>query len=196
MENAIHWRCSLETCRLTLALRLYKDRHGVWPERLEELVPEFLPAVPIEPCSGLPLDYRRPGGGWRVRPGPYHDYYAGRDEILAQRMTTHYDLRLSGFRPAPGERLRAPLCSSEEAKEAPVQWEQRLRAEQAEAKRLAEQAAGGPTLPRMMDVRILQRYGLIPKRYKFKVWTNAAGADAVSARTTNAPAAANRSAGL
>jgi hypothetical protein len=41
-----------------LALRLYYEEHGRYPERLEELVPTYLDSVPIDPFSGQPLVYR------------------------------------------------------------------------------------------------------------------------------------------
>jgi hypothetical protein len=43
------WVGYLEECRLSLALRLFKDRHGELPERIEELVPAFLDVVPLRP---------------------------------------------------------------------------------------------------------------------------------------------------
>jgi len=33
--------------RIVAALELYKAKHGAYPERLQELVPEYLPAVPL-----------------------------------------------------------------------------------------------------------------------------------------------------
>jgi hypothetical protein len=38
-----------------IAAELYRRKHGKWPARLEDLVPEFLPAVPIDPYTNLPL---------------------------------------------------------------------------------------------------------------------------------------------
>ena len=40
-----------------LACRRYRARHGRYPDRLEELVPEFLDAVPLDPFDGNPLRY-------------------------------------------------------------------------------------------------------------------------------------------
>lgn len=59
------WLVALESCRLTLALRLYRDRHGRWPEALADLCPDILPAVPVDPFSGAPFRYERVGTGWR-----------------------------------------------------------------------------------------------------------------------------------
>ena len=40
-----------------LACRRYRARQGRYPDRLEELVPEFLNAVPLDPFDGKPLRY-------------------------------------------------------------------------------------------------------------------------------------------
>ena len=40
-----------------VALKRFQLKHGKWPESLEELVPEFFPAVPIDPYDGKPLRY-------------------------------------------------------------------------------------------------------------------------------------------
>ncbi|HND55015.1 MAG TPA: hypothetical protein PLV92_21525, partial [Pirellulaceae bacterium] len=43
------------------ALEAYRKQHGEWPDRLEQLVPEHLPAVPVDPYTGLPMLYVRGG---------------------------------------------------------------------------------------------------------------------------------------
>jgi hypothetical protein len=43
---------------VTLALRRYEAARGKTPETLEELVPEFLPAVPTDPFDGKPLRWK------------------------------------------------------------------------------------------------------------------------------------------
>jgi hypothetical protein len=46
-----------------LALEGARVRTGRYPETLDELVPAFLPAAPIDACSGGPLRYRVDAGG-------------------------------------------------------------------------------------------------------------------------------------
>ena len=46
-----------------IALRRFHLRHRHWPVKLEELVPEFLASVPIDPMSAEPLGYRREADG-------------------------------------------------------------------------------------------------------------------------------------
>ncbi len=54
---------SVRLLRSQVALRQYRERHGRYPERLEGLVPEVLPAVPEDPFTGKPLVYRLEGAG-------------------------------------------------------------------------------------------------------------------------------------
>lgn len=44
-----------EAVRLGLALYRYQAKHGRFPEKLDELVPEFLSAVPRDPFDGRPM---------------------------------------------------------------------------------------------------------------------------------------------
>ena len=46
-----------------IALELYKRKHGDWPGALEELVPGYLPEVPVDRLTGEPLRYRVTGEG-------------------------------------------------------------------------------------------------------------------------------------
>ncbi len=68
-ESRQLWMQYLESCRVTLALRLFRDRTGSWPERLEELVPSVLASLsPASDSAGrAPLVYEREGAGWRLR---------------------------------------------------------------------------------------------------------------------------------
>jgi hypothetical protein len=53
---------SIETTRRTIitaiALKRYQLKHGNYPATLKSLVPEFLPAAPIDPVDGKPLRYK------------------------------------------------------------------------------------------------------------------------------------------
>ncbi len=48
---------------VALAASRYRLAHGRLPDRIEDLVPEYLPAVPRDPFDGLPLRYRRTDEG-------------------------------------------------------------------------------------------------------------------------------------
>jgi hypothetical protein len=41
-----------------IALELYRQEHGVYPENLNALVPKFLPEVPVDRITGGPIHYR------------------------------------------------------------------------------------------------------------------------------------------
>ncbi len=56
-----------------LALRLYLAEHGELPKRLEQLVPDYLPELPLDPFSERPLVYRPDGSSWLLYSiGPDH----------------------------------------------------------------------------------------------------------------------------
>ena len=56
----------LACLKVALALRLHRLKHGVYPELLAALVPEFLDKLPLDPFSGKDLVYRREGKGFVV----------------------------------------------------------------------------------------------------------------------------------
>lgn len=43
---------------VTLAARAYELERGQYPQKLADLVPEYLKAVPIDPATGQPMNYR------------------------------------------------------------------------------------------------------------------------------------------
>ncbi len=51
-----------QTGRTALAVAAYYRKHGRYPERIEQLVPEFLPAVPVDPRDGQVLRIRSVAG--------------------------------------------------------------------------------------------------------------------------------------
>ncbi|HZL89499.1 MAG TPA: hypothetical protein VFB96_14135 [Pirellulaceae bacterium] len=58
---------SHDALRVQLALELYRRQHGRWPERLDEMIPEILPELPVDPFvphSTEPLVYRRTLDGY------------------------------------------------------------------------------------------------------------------------------------
>jgi hypothetical protein len=48
----------LPLATLQVAVRLYREEAGRPAERLDELVPKYLPAVPADPFDGHPIRYR------------------------------------------------------------------------------------------------------------------------------------------
>ncbi len=53
-----HLRAQCDAVLVSLALELHHRRHGSWPERLSELVPHLLPAIPVDRYDGQLLRYR------------------------------------------------------------------------------------------------------------------------------------------
>jgi hypothetical protein len=52
--------------KLVCKIKSYQQTHASPPERLDELVPSLLPAVPTDPFDDRPLRYRRTGDGWII----------------------------------------------------------------------------------------------------------------------------------
>lgn len=49
-----------------MALKLYRSLHGRYPEKLEALVPEILPRLPVDPATGKPFVYAPEGSGFTL----------------------------------------------------------------------------------------------------------------------------------
>jgi len=59
LRQAAKMEALASQARIACALELWKLRHGRLPERLEELVPEFLDSVPNQVVDKAPMIYRR-----------------------------------------------------------------------------------------------------------------------------------------
>ena len=49
-----------------LALHMYRDEHGAWPDMLADLAPEILASIPADPYSNAPFVYRVENGAYRL----------------------------------------------------------------------------------------------------------------------------------
>ncbi len=58
-DAARNTECELRCAITALALERFRLRNGRWPDRLEQLVPDYLPAVPLDPEDGEPLRFQR-----------------------------------------------------------------------------------------------------------------------------------------
>jgi hypothetical protein len=60
-KNTVEQRCRMECdrsgLRLLIACQRYERRNGLLPAKLDDLVPEFIEAVPKDPFDGQPLRY-------------------------------------------------------------------------------------------------------------------------------------------
>ncbi len=59
VESLSLFRFCLSVTRLVVALNRYEMRNGKLPERLEQLVPEYIDSVPRDPYDGKPFRYDR-----------------------------------------------------------------------------------------------------------------------------------------
>jgi len=57
-------RCDWQMTHMILALQLWRQRTGSWPQRLEAIADELGGEVPTDPYSGKAYPYRLENGGW------------------------------------------------------------------------------------------------------------------------------------
>ncbi len=69
-RTAVSCEARRRALKLTLALVRYQRRHGTLPDRLDELVPEFLDRVPLDPWTGQSFGYCPRGLPGPVVPTP------------------------------------------------------------------------------------------------------------------------------
>jgi hypothetical protein len=63
VDACLRMRALRSAASTALAVERYRLAHGRWPDSLEQLVPEYLTAVPTDPFLDMPLRYRRETGG-------------------------------------------------------------------------------------------------------------------------------------
>lgn len=77
----------LDLVRTTAALRRYRETHGTYPDKLDQLVPDYLSEVPVDAFCGVPYRYERRDDGFLLYSvGPDGNDDGGRDysrEIVA-----------------------------------------------------------------------------------------------------------------
>jgi hypothetical protein len=69
----INLQLRIDQTRLAIALERFRRAHGGFPEKLEELVPKYIDAVPLDSHAESPMIYRR------TEPGSYLLYGVGED---------------------------------------------------------------------------------------------------------------------
>ncbi len=79
-----------QTGQAGLATEAYRRKHGRYPEPLEQLVPEFMPAMPVDPRDGQPLHLKRVSKGLVL--------YTPQDSLLVDSETPRAPANL-GFMP-------------------------------------------------------------------------------------------------
>lgn len=56
-----YYQAELRLIQCDLAARIYRSDHGRWPDSLNELVPDYVQALPEDPYTQRPFVYRRAG---------------------------------------------------------------------------------------------------------------------------------------
>ena len=74
LRNVAHCQTTIHLATLACALERHQKSKGRYPERLEELMPEFIQKVPHEVVNGKPFQYRR------LEDGAFTLYSVGWDE--------------------------------------------------------------------------------------------------------------------
>ncbi len=64
VELDLRIHAHLDLARTALAVERYRRATGTVPDRLEQLMPQYLEQVPIDPFDGRPLRYRRTSPGY------------------------------------------------------------------------------------------------------------------------------------
>jgi len=57
LDSALNHHASLGATHLLIGLRLYEMENGHLPDQLQELVPDFIEELPVDPFSGNPFRY-------------------------------------------------------------------------------------------------------------------------------------------
>ncbi|MFA7333296.1 MAG: hypothetical protein WC130_03285 [Kiritimatiellia bacterium] len=55
---------AIAVARVGLGLKLFKQKNGAYPETLDNLAPEFIDAIPLDPFTGKALIYRKAEAGF------------------------------------------------------------------------------------------------------------------------------------
>jgi hypothetical protein len=139
-----------------IALRRFQLRQGRLPEKLEELVPAFLAAVPTDRMDGKPLRYRREGEKaftlWSVGEDLKDD---GGDATWSEERAKSLNPQWWLARDA----VWPQVASAEEI----AAWHQG-EARKLEKERAAKGGSGGGGARRFeMSAELMKRYGLVPK---------------------------------
>lgn len=57
---------AINKTRITLALHIYKNQNGSFPEKLSDLVPAILPEIKADPLTGKPLNYEKTAKSFKL----------------------------------------------------------------------------------------------------------------------------------
>jgi len=120
---------------LAVASSAYQEAKGFYPETVEELVPAYLDAVPIDPYDGKPLKMQKVQGGLDLYSvGPVSNGYQGSS---GDRKPVHFYLGKEAY-----ERYRAQPARIERTREEERKALEKSRRRDMEVKPKASQTSG------------------------------------------------------
>jgi len=64
LESYFRDRCGMAGDKICLALKIFRCRHGKYPEKLQELCPEILKKMPVDPINGNAYTYKKQKDGF------------------------------------------------------------------------------------------------------------------------------------
>jgi len=65
-SSSATFEAAVRATTIVCALTQYAQSRAMFPERLDQLVPEFLTVIPPDPSDGKPFQYQREGAGWVI----------------------------------------------------------------------------------------------------------------------------------
>lgn len=116
-----------------IALENYRNRHGSYPNTLQELAPNLLKNPPVDFVDGQPLRYRRTDGGRFVLHSAGLDCTDNGGQMQRNRRPGVSDYGVPGFGIQPGTDLVWPCPASEAEIQAHEEEEERTRQENRQA---------------------------------------------------------------
>jgi hypothetical protein len=66
LKQQAKYTANLESFKLALALKIYKQKHGYYPDKIVALSPEVIPELSLDPFTGKDYIYRKEGRGFIV----------------------------------------------------------------------------------------------------------------------------------
>lgn len=93
-KTALH-EADIQLCRVGLGLVVYKAENGIYPELLNELTPDILDEIPLDPFTGKSLAYRKLTSGfilYSLGPNLKDDEGIQRATRKTEKAYTDYDV--------------------------------------------------------------------------------------------------------
>ena len=87
----------LQALKLRAALALYRTRHGSFPEALDQLSPDILPAIPLDPFTNKPFAYESDGKTWELRSSGPDGIVGNEEEVSPSQLRGQFSEEIRKF---------------------------------------------------------------------------------------------------